>query len=63
MQFVVRKTSMHRRELLVAGLILAALSLWIGVSFWRFDWDDCYITYRIAENIANGKGWVYPNVA
>ncbi len=48
----------------VKGLLLMALPLTcvaglIGFRFWRFNFDDAIISYRIAENIAKGQGWVY----
>lgn len=43
----------------VEAIPLACIALLLGIRFWRFDVDDAYITYRIAEHIGNGIGWVY----
>src|ERR1700730_5225110 len=44
---------------IVPFISLASIGILIGIRFWQLDFDDTYITYRIAENIAGGAGWVY----
>ena len=46
-------------EAVLIGLTILVLILMISRCFWQFDFDDGYITYRIAENISSGAGWVY----
>lgn len=38
---------------------LAGIALVIGCGFWRFSYDDAFITYRYARHWAAGEGLVY----
>ncbi len=40
-------------------LYLAITSVFIYKSFSKWNYDDAYITYRYAVNLANGEGFVY----
>src|SRR3972149_2161670 len=40
------------------GLLLLITPL-MGWTFYASSYDDAYITFRYAENIANGNGFVY----
>ncbi len=42
--------------LVVVLLIVIAL---LSLRLWHFHFDDAAITYRIAENLAEGHGWVF----
>ncbi|MFB3903406.1 MAG: hypothetical protein ACE15E_08130 [Acidobacteriota bacterium] len=52
-------STMPRRVHLAGGIALAAMALVLTLGFWRFNVDDSYIGYRIAENVVAGHGWVY----
>lgn len=39
--------------------LLLALGLIVYRGFRHYYFDDPFITYRVAENLAQGKGWVY----
>lgn len=39
--------------------LLAALGLLVYSGFHDYHFDDPFITYRVAENLARGLGWVY----
>ncbi|MFN7976381.1 MAG: hypothetical protein U0166_29285 [Acidobacteriota bacterium] len=41
---------------LAAAVVAGAVSLWV---FRSYELDDAFITYRIAENLAHGRGFVY----
>ena len=40
-------------------IVLAAAVAWSGWTFWHYDQDDAFITYRYAHQIARGNGFVY----
>jgi hypothetical protein len=40
-------------------LSLSALCAVLGYLYWRYNFDDVFIGYRIAENLAHGEGWIY----
>ncbi|MFO8057283.1 MAG: hypothetical protein R6V10_08320 [bacterium] len=40
-------------------LVIAAAALLAGLAFYGFTFDDPYITFRVARNLADGHGWVY----
>jgi hypothetical protein len=44
---------------LAALAVLAALAAVVGCGFWRFSYDDAFITYRYARHWAAGDGLVY----
>ena len=41
------------------GFLLSAAGLLIYLGFRDYYFDDPFITYRVAENLARGAGWVY----
>lgn len=44
----------------VLGLgVAAAILLALQAAYWRYTVDDAYISYRYAENVANGLGFVF----
>jgi len=47
------------RSLLIPGVALLSLAVVVGVSFWGYSYDDAFITYRYADNLATGKGLTY----
>jgi len=47
----------HSRVLVF--LLLAPLCLWVASGFWAVSYDDGYITYRYARNLAEGRGLVF----
>jgi hypothetical protein len=47
------------RSALVPVTALAALAAAVGRGFWRFSYDDAFITYRYARHWAAGGGLVY----
>ena len=42
----------------LVAVLLAVIAL-LSLRLWHFDFDDPAIVYRIAENLAEGRGWVY----
>lgn len=48
-----------RRPALLVLLLLAPLALWVASGFWAVTYDDGYITYRYARNLAQGRGLVF----
>lgn len=48
-----------RRPALAVSLLLAPLALVCALGFWGYTYDDGYITYRYARNLAEGRGLVY----
>ncbi len=40
-------------------VLLFALAALLGLRFHGFAFDDAFISYRVAANIAEGHGWVY----
>ena len=56
-ELVSRWRSSQGDALLVA--VLMATIAWLSLRLWHFDFDDPAIVYRIAENLAEGRGWVY----
>ncbi len=48
-----------RRPALLVLLLLAPLALWVASGFWAVSYDDGYITYRYARNVAQGRGLVF----
>lgn len=51
---------MHKREYVTVHLlVLIGLSILTIILFYKFSTEDSYITYRYAQNIADGKGFVY----
>jgi hypothetical protein len=53
--FVFARVEARRAILLVSGVWLFIAS----VSVWRCTWDDSYIIFRYAQNLANGLGLVF----
>jgi hypothetical protein len=49
----------RRRLVWLAALAAAAFPLWRAASGQSFSFDDAYITYRYAQNLAAGHGFVY----
>jgi hypothetical protein len=47
------------RAFLPALLFLLVLAALVGRGFWRFSYDDAFITYRYARSWAAGEGLVY----
>ncbi|MCB9377523.1 MAG: hypothetical protein H6511_02000 [Holophagales bacterium] len=47
----------HSRGLVL--LLLAPVALWVAWGFWGVSYDDGYITYRYARNLADGRGLVF----
>jgi len=47
---------MARQALLVASAVWLSFS---SLSIWRYTWDDSYIIFRYAQNLANGLGLVF----
>lgn len=39
--------------------LLAPLLLWVASGYWGVSYDDGYITYRYARNLAEGRGLVF----
>lgn len=51
---------MHKREYVTVHLlVLIGLSILTIILFYKFSTEDSYITYRYAQNLADGKGFVY----
>jgi hypothetical protein len=46
---------LHRAALAVLGIQAAALTL----LFWRWDFDDARIVYRVVDHLLHGQGWTY----
>ena len=42
----------------LVAVLMAVIAL-LSLRLWHFDFDDAAIVYRIAENLAEGRGWVY----
>ena len=42
----------------LVAVLLAVIAL-LSLRLWHFDFDNPAIVYRIAENLAEGRGWVY----
>lgn len=42
-----------------AALVVLAAAVWVGSATWGFSYDDAYITYRYAQNLADGEGLVF----
>jgi hypothetical protein len=54
------KIDRQRRVFATAGLIyLSITTLVIGLAFSQWAYDDPYITFRYARNLAGGEGFVY----
>lgn len=51
-------TNRHRSIALITGAILCSGAILFGL-FWSQGFDDPYITYRYAANLARGDGFVY----
>ena len=47
-----------RWEALLVAILMVVIAL-LSLRLWHFDFDDPAIVYRIAENLAEGRGWVY----
>lgn len=47
----------HPRRVLLS--LLAPLLLWVASGYWGVSYDDGYITYRYARNLAEGRGLVF----
>lgn len=52
---VLASEKMRRVLLAISGLWLIAATL----SIWRYTWDDSYIIFRYAQNLADGNGIVF----
>jgi len=48
-----------RRPGLALLALLAPLLLWVASGYWGVSYDDGYITYRYARNLAEGRGLVF----
>lgn len=48
-----------RAEGLPVLVVLLLLAMPVGFSFWGFSYDDAFITYRYADNVASGEGLTY----
>ncbi|MCP4661895.1 MAG: hypothetical protein GY856_41355 [bacterium] len=46
-------------SLLIPGAALLSLAVVVGFSFWGYSYDDAFITYRYADNLAAGQGLTY----
>lgn len=42
-----------------ALLLILVVALYVGIVNGHYTYDDAFITYRMAENLANGLGFVY----
>ena len=57
--FLIHSVTSGKRQIAVHLLILTLLAILTITLFFRFSTEDSYITYRYAENLAKGKGFVY----
>lgn len=57
--FQPRRPTLSGAWLWPAVATLIALGAGMTVVYWRFSYDDAFITYRYAYNLATGHGYVY----
>lgn len=50
--------SVHARDV-SAALLLVLLGVGLGVATWGIRFDDPFITYRFALNLAQGRGFIF----
>ena len=43
---------------MLVAILMAVIAL-LSLRLWHFHFDDAAIVYRIAENLAEGRGWVF----
>ncbi|MCS7087322.1 MAG: hypothetical protein NZL91_01285 [Thermoflexales bacterium] len=48
-----------RVSTVIAALGLGLFGIGLGIATWGVRFDDPFITYRFAENLANGRGFVF----
>jgi hypothetical protein len=48
-----------RAEWLMAVVALIAVAAWVAWAGALYSYDDAFITYRMAANLADGRGFVY----
>ena len=47
------------KYLYVSIIVLLIFFLYGGMGIFKYQYDDSYITYRYAENLANGHGLIF----
>ena len=51
--------SRHFKLSHLISIFIFIFALLAGVVLWKYDFDDSFIIYRIAENVVNNKGWTF----